>query len=44
MKRIPRVAGLITAAAAVGPHLLMLTDPGAVTSLIEQAAAATTGR
>ena len=27
-----------------GPHLLMLTDPGAVTSLIEQAAIATTGR
>jgi hypothetical protein len=27
-----------------GPHLLMLTNPGAVTSLIEQAAAATTGR
>jgi pimeloyl-ACP methyl ester carboxylesterase len=26
-----------------GPHLLMLTDPGAVASLIEQAAAATTG-
>jgi pimeloyl-ACP methyl ester carboxylesterase len=26
-----------------GPHLLMLTDPGAVTSLIEQAATATTG-
>ena len=26
-----------------GPHLLMLTNPGAVTSLIEQAAAATTG-
>jgi pimeloyl-ACP methyl ester carboxylesterase len=26
-----------------GPHLLMLTNPGAVTSLIEQAATATTG-
>jgi pimeloyl-ACP methyl ester carboxylesterase len=26
-----------------GPHLLMLTDPGAVTSLIEEAATATTG-
>ena len=26
-----------------GPHLLMLTDPGAVTSLIEQAATTTTG-
>jgi len=26
-----------------GPHLLMLTDPGAVTRLIEQAATATTG-
>jgi len=26
-----------------GPHLIMLTDPGAVTSLIEQAATATTG-
>jgi hypothetical protein len=26
-----------------GPHLLMLTDPGAVTSLIEAAATATTG-
>jgi pimeloyl-ACP methyl ester carboxylesterase len=26
-----------------GPHLLMLTDPGAVASLIEQAAIATTG-
>jgi pimeloyl-ACP methyl ester carboxylesterase len=26
-----------------GPHLLMLTDPGAVTHLIEQAATATTG-
>jgi hypothetical protein len=25
-----------------GPHLIMLTDPGAVTSLIEQAATATT--
>jgi len=27
-----------------GPHLIMLTDPSAVTSLIEQAATATTGR
>jgi pimeloyl-ACP methyl ester carboxylesterase len=27
-----------------GPHLLMLTDPGAVTSLIENAATSTTGR
>ena len=27
-----------------GPHLLMLTDPGAVTRLIEQAAVATAGR
>ena len=26
-----------------GPHLIMLTDPGAVTSLIEEAATATTG-
>jgi pimeloyl-ACP methyl ester carboxylesterase len=26
-----------------GPHLIMLTDPGAVTNLIEQAATATTG-
>ena len=27
-----------------GPHLIMLTDPGAVTRLIEEAATATTGR
>jgi hypothetical protein len=26
-----------------GPHMIMLTSPGAVTSLIEQAATATAG-